>query len=118
MPPIKNTNCVIIYIYVHEWDSRDYPGKLDSYVEDVGELSGDKQQQSTTNKVGTMCTMVWDAQYRCQWPLLLTWFNPLRAKFFRGDINIYLHFMSFLHIDLTQVLQILPQVSKAPTYSI
>ena len=34
--------------------------------------------------------------------------NPLRAKFFRG--NIYLHFMSLLHIDMTQVLKILPRV--------
>ena len=34
--------------------------------------------------------------------------NPLRAKFFRGNINIYLHFMSLLHIDMTQVLKILP----------
>ena len=31
--------------------------------------------------------------------------NPLRAKFFWGNTNIYLHFMSFLHIDLTQVLK-------------
>ena len=38
--------------------------------------------------------------------------NPLRAKFFRGNINIYLHFMSSLHIDLTQVLKILPQVRE------
>ena len=30
--------------------------------------------------------------------------NPLHAKFFGGNINIYLHFMSFLHIDLAQVL--------------
>ena len=37
--------------------------------------------------------------------------NPLRAIFFRGNINIYLHFMSFLHIDLTHVLKILPQVN-------
>ena len=44
--------------------------------------------------------------------------NPLRAKFFRGSINIYLHFMSFLHINLTQVLETLPQVSEGPTYSI
>ena len=44
--------------------------------------------------------------------------NPLRAKFFRGNINIYLHFVSFLHIDLTQVLKILPQVREGPTYSI
>ena len=36
--------------------------------------------------------------------------NPLRAKFFRGNINIYLHFMSFLRTGTTQVLKILTQV--------
>ena len=44
--------------------------------------------------------------------------NPLRAKFFRGNINIYLQFVSFILIDLTQVLKILPQVREGPTYSI
>ena len=44
--------------------------------------------------------------------------NPLRAKLFKGNKNIYLHFMSFLHIDLTQVLKILPQVRAGSTYSI
>ena len=44
--------------------------------------------------------------------------NPLRAKFFRGNMNIYLHFVSFLHIDMTQVPKILPQVREGPTYSI
>ena len=43
--------------------------------------------------------------------------NPLRAKFFRGSINIYLHFVSFLHIDTTQVVEILPQIRQEPTYS-
>ena len=43
--------------------------------------------------------------------------NPLRAKYFGGNINIYLHFMSFLHIDSTQVLKILPQGRPGPTYS-
>ena len=38
--------------------------------------------------------------------------NPLRAKFFRGNINMYLHFVSFLHIDMTQVLKILPRILK------
>ena len=37
-------------------------------------------------------------------------FNPLHAKFFRGNKNIYLYFMSFFHIDMTQVVEILPQV--------
>ena len=36
--------------------------------------------------------------------------NPLRAKFFRVNINMSLHFMSFLHIDMTQVPKILPQI--------
>ena len=44
--------------------------------------------------------------------------NPLRAKFSRGNINIYLHFMSLLHNDMTHVLKILPQVRPGPTYSI
>ena len=35
--------------------------------------------------------------------------NPLRAKCFRGNINIYLHFLSYLHIHTTQVVKILPQ---------
>ena len=44
-------------------------------------------------------------------------FNRLRAKLFRGNINIYLHFVSFLHIDTTQVFEILPQIKQEPTYS-
>ena len=43
--------------------------------------------------------------------------NPLRAKFYKEDINIYLHFMSLLHIDMTQVVKNLPQVRPGPTYS-
>ena len=43
--------------------------------------------------------------------------NPLRAKFFRGNSNIYLHFMSFLQIDMTQEVEILPQIRQEPTYS-
>ena len=31
----------------------------------------------------------------------LNYINPLHAKCFWGNINIYLHFMSLLHIDLT-----------------
>ena len=38
--------------------------------------------------------------------------NPLRAKISRGNINIYLHFVSFLHIDMTQVVEILPQIRQ------
>ena len=48
---------------------------------------------------------------RIQVPVLI---NPLRAKFFRGNINIYSHFVSFLRIDMTQVLKILPQAREGP----
>ena len=43
----------------------------------------------------------------CYTEAILSWsqcVNPLHAKFFRGIINIHLHFMSLLHIDMTQVL--------------
>ena len=43
--------------------------------------------------------------------------NPLRAKLFWGNIYIYLHFLSFLHIDTKQVVEILPQIRQEPTYS-
>ena len=43
--------------------------------------------------------------------------NSLHAKLFRGNKNIYSHFTSFLHIDMTQVVEILPQVRQGPTYS-
>ena len=47
----------------------------------------------------------------------MTWhmINPLRAKFFRVNINISLHFVSFLHIDTTQVVEIFPQIRQEPT---
>ena len=43
--------------------------------------------------------------------------NPLRAKFFRENVNIYLHFMSFLHIIKSQVVEIPPWVRQGPAYS-
>ena len=47
----------------------------------------------------------------------MAYINPLRAKFFRENINIYLHFVPYLHIDTTQVVEILPQIGQEPTYS-
>ena len=56
---------------------------------------------------------------------LLTWcivctnqfLTLYHAKFFRGNQNIYLHFMSFLHIDITQAVEIIPQVRQELAYS-
>ena len=47
-------------------------------------------------------------------PLLLT---ALRAIFVRGIKNIYLHIMSYFHIDMTQVVDIFTQVRQEFTYS-
>ena len=43
--------------------------------------------------------------------------NPLRAKLLRENIDIYLHFMSFLHTNKTQVVEIPPGVRRRPAYS-
>ena len=42
--------------------------------------------------------------------------NPLCSKFFRVNINMYLHFMSFLR-TVTQVVEIPPRVRQGPAYS-
>ena len=44
--------------------------------------------------------------------------NNIRAKCFKGNIDIHLNFVSFLHIDVTQALKIVPYVREGPTYSI
>ena len=42
--------------------------------------------------------------------------NPLCAKFVRGNIIMYLHFMSFLHIDMRQVVEIQPHGKQGSAY--
>ena len=58
-----------------------------------------------------------ERKYRGAFQKHLWALNPLRAKFFRGNKNIYLHFMSLLHIDMTQVVEIYSQVRQGPTDS-
>ena len=64
--------------------------------------------------LGHFCTIT--ITYSMIWQII-DQINPLRAKLFRGNINIYLHFVSLLHIDSTQVVEILPQIRQEPTYS-
>ena len=45
-------------------------------------------------------------------------FNPLRTKVFRGNKVLYFHFMSFLHIDMRQVVEIISQVRHELTHPI
>ena len=49
------------------------------------------------------------------YPSVMT--NSLRAKFFKGNKNIYSYFMSFLHIGITQIVEILPEIRSELTYS-
>ena len=42
--------------------------------------------------------------------------NPLCAKFFRRNKNIYQHNISFLHTDMAQVVEDLSQVRQELTY--
>ena len=41
----------------------------------------------------------------------------LRATFFRENINIYLHLLSFLHTNKTQLVEIPPRVRQGPACS-
>ena len=43
--------------------------------------------------------------------------NPLRAKFIKGNINMYLHLILFLHINMTQAAEIPPCVKQGSTLS-
>ena len=43
--------------------------------------------------------------------------NPLHANFFKRNKYMYLHFMSFLHIDTTQVVETIPHVKEELAYS-
>ena len=61
--------------------------------------------------------MAWEHILMSQHGNIGWYLNPLCANFFRGCINIYLHFMSLLQTNMTQVLTILPQVRPGLAYS-
>ena len=48
--------------------------------------------------------------------IIFAYFNPLHAKFSRGNINICLYFMSSLHIDMTHVVEILAHIRQGPIH--
>ena len=56
----------------------------------VGKMTGNKETPPIAWKI--------------EWNML-----PI-TRFFQKEQNIYLHFVSFLHIDMTRVVEILPQV--------
>ena len=88
-----------------------------TYVEGVPLRERRSKDPQTWFCVGQLLGHVREAlKVSCQWiSAQNNDFNPLRAKFSRGNINIYLHYLSFLHIDLTQELKN-PSSSKTRTY--
>ena len=50
-------------------------------------------------------------------PHIFVLINPLRAKFFRVNINMYLHFMTFRRTNKTRVVEIPPRVRHGPAYT-
>ena len=48
---------------------------------------------------------------------ILVIFNRLRATFFNWSLKMYLLFISFLHTDMAQVVDIFPHVWHKHTYS-
>ena len=84
-------------------------------------LAGDQCLNSCINKPGYSASL--DSLHGDQYGLLelkvigtLPLLNSLRAKFFRGNINMYLHFMSFLHTGIPKIIEILPPIRPGLTY--
>ena len=89
-------------------------------------------ENATENIVGEMAAILstgrWvkltkDVPYRSAMGCVLWGFEimavlTLYVLNFRGNINIYLHFVSFQHIDMALVVEILPQIRQEATYSI
>ena len=89
-------------------------------MKDVSEMN---RYQTTTkhSKVQVLCIIlviyyVIGYIWYCDMSMmaLLTFYM---LNFSEGAYNTYQHFMSFLHIDMTQVVEILPQTRQGPTYS-
>ena len=83
------------YLWLHELQVRGQWGTR------LYALHGIKKRWQVNNKIVAFFTRI----------------KPLHAKFFKGNKNMYLHFMSFLHIDTTQVVEIIPREWQELTYS-
>ena len=57
-------------------------------------------QQAIIVMIAQVPATVWLSCLPVIFPLSLSILNSLRAKFSSGNINMYLHFMSFLHADM------------------
>ena len=84
---------------------------FDAHEDKAWALACNKEENLVVTGAGDSTVIVWKVSRR------EVNVNPLRANFFRGNKNIYLHFVSFLHIDMTQEIEILPQVRQELNYS-
>ena len=95
---------IYVHIYSKSWYVENYQNPRQTKTRQY-QARQDKTWRRPDEKVSTgfekYCT------YVC---IVLRQINPLRAKFVRVNINMYLHFMSFIHINMAQVLKILPQI--------
>ena len=91
---VVSTKCYLNHLRVKESSKRELSNRVISTMPVNGLVSSD----ALTSTGRVMLKFV---------SLIIT---PLRAKFFRGNKNMYLHFRSLFHTDMTQVVEILPQV--------
>ena len=66
----------------------------------------------------SQCLLYWlvnRAQSKSVLSIQRNWRNDTNFNSFGRNINKYLQFLSFLHIDMTQVIEILPRVRQGPT---
>ena len=101
-------NILIVYCLGNRWfDNR--PHKCVSNVKILCENKQISHQENSVQISSAKCRLSFLFD-----PHLI---NPLRAKFVRGNIKIYLHVMSFPQIGMSHVVEILPQVRQGTTYS-
>ena len=96
--------CVIMMLCQTQSDSSD-----NGLMVDFGHVLHDDITESTGAREATLMKCLFHQPHFV--------INSLCVKFFRGKINIYLHFMSLLRIDMTQVPKSLSQVRPGPAYS-
>ena len=107
---------------------------LSTPMEDSFSLCGaDQESLFSTSTISELCSLIHDMLFflgNLMQVNITTWkrsgnhglwirhVNPLHTKFFRGNKNTYLLYMSFLRIDMTQVVETLPRAIWELTYSI
>ena len=75
----------------------------------------DKQHNSTVHY--SVIINFWKKSYMHTPGLVQYNLKPFKGWIFQREHNIYVHYMSLLHNDMTHALKILPQVRLEPTYS-